>query len=131
VKTPTAVISVRGTVFDVEVEDESSTLVSVEEGQVAIQHVWLPSKEPKLVNEGEYIRVYKDQPLARRGGNHDAAVQQGLRAAAEALYRILYRAPTPAGGGRLPTPTGGGAPLPGDSEPNSPPPPPPPPKPEQ
>jgi hypothetical protein len=128
VKTPTAVISVRGTVFDVVVEDEASTLVSVEEGQVEVRHSLLPST--KLVNAGEYLRVYRDQPLAQSGSpRRAAAVQHGLRAAAEALYRVIYRNPAPAAGGRVPTPTptgGGGAPLPGDTESTPPPPPPPP-----
>jgi hypothetical protein len=131
VKTPTAVISVRGTVFDVVVEDEASTLVSVEEGQVAVSHAVYPSE--KLVNEGESLRVYKDQPLAKRSSPvRDRALSQGLRAAAEALYRVIYRNPTPASGGGVGVPpAGGGAPLPGDGQtappPPAPPPPPPPP----
>jgi hypothetical protein len=129
VKTPTAVISVRGTVFDVVVEDETSTLVSVEEGQVEVRHSLLPSA--KLVNAGEYLRVYRDQPLAQTGSpRRAAAVQHGLRAAVEALYRVIYRNPAPTAGGGVPTPTptggGGGAPLPGDTESTPPPPPPPP-----
>jgi hypothetical protein len=129
IKTPTAVISVRGTIFDVAVEDESSTLVSVEEGQVEVRHALLPSKEPKVLNGGEYLRIYKDQPLAQSSPNRDRVLQQGLRAAAEALYRILYRAPAATGGGGPlpPASGGGGAPLPGDTETNAPPPPPPPP----
>jgi hypothetical protein len=130
VNTPTAVISVRGTVFDVAVEPDTSTLVAVEEGLVEVQHALLPSKEPKLVSPGESLRVYPDQPLAQRGPNRDAVVQHGLRAAAEALYRILNRTATPGtgglpgGGGSAPSP--GGGQLPGDTE-NTPPPPPPPP----
>src|SRR5258705_7777546 len=42
VTSPTAVISVRGTIFDVVAEDEDTTLVSVEEGLVAVQHRYLP-----------------------------------------------------------------------------------------
>ena len=38
VTTPTAVISVRGTIFDVSVEDGESTLVAVEEGLVEVRH---------------------------------------------------------------------------------------------
>jgi hypothetical protein len=131
VKTPTAVISVRGTVFDVVVEDENSTLIAVEEGQVSVSHSLLPSE--KLVNQGESLRVYKDQPLAKRASPvRDHALNQGLRAAAEALYRIIYRNPTPAPGGGVPAPPagGGGAPLPGDTETTTPPPPPPPPPPQ-
>jgi hypothetical protein len=134
IRTPTAVISVRGTIFDVAVEDEDSTLVAVEEGLVAVEHALLPSKDPKMLGEGESIRVYKDQPLARTPPNRDAVVRQTLNAAAEFLYRIIYRSGTPApagGAGRLPTGTagGGGAPLPGDTETTEPPPPPPPPAP--
>ena len=128
VTTPTAVISVRGTVFDVNVEDENSTLVAVDEGQVAVQHLFLPAKDPKLVNAGEYLRIYRDQPLAQRGPNRDAIIHQGLRAAAEAFYRMIYRTPqAPVGGSRIPSPGpgGGGGPLPGDTE-NVPPPPAPP-----
>jgi hypothetical protein len=135
VKTPTAVISVRGTVFDVVVEDEASTLVAVEEGQVSVSHTQFPNE--KLVNQGESLRVYRDQPLAKSSSPiRDRALSQGLRAAAEALYRVIYRNPTPASGGGVPTPTpgGGGAPLPGDTEtappPPAPPPPPPPPPPD-
>lgn len=126
--TPTAVISVRGTVFDVSVDDGESTLVAVEEGLVEVQHKLLPSNHPKVVNPGESLRVYRDQPLAQRSSPvKDAAIQQGLRAVAEALYRIVYRAPAaggstaPGGGGS--GPVGGG--TPGDADTDPPPPPPP------
>jgi hypothetical protein len=128
--TPTAVISVRGTVFDVSVEDEDSTLVAVEEGLVEVQHKLLPTNHPKFVNPGESLRVYRDQPLAQRTSPvKDATIQQGLRAAAEALYRIIYRAPA-AGGTSVPGggtgPVGGGRPGDADTDPPPPPPPPPP-----
>lgn len=131
--TPTAVISVRGTVFDVSVEDHESTLVAVEEGLVEVQHALLPTKTPKLVNPGESLRVYRDQPLAQRSSPaKDAAIQQGLRAALEAVYRVVYRAPSggasplPGGGTRGGVPGGVGG-APGDVETEPPPPPPPPP----
>jgi hypothetical protein len=67
VRTPTAVISVRGTVFDVTVEDEdATTMVTVDEGQVAVQHALLPRGDPKILNPGEWIRVYKNQPLSAK-----------------------------------------------------------------
>jgi hypothetical protein len=124
IKTPTAVISVRGTTFDVAVEDEISTLVSVDEGQVVVTHALLPSKE-KVLNQGDSIRVYKDQPIAQRNTNKDAAVQQVLRAASEALYRVIYRSPTPTAGGGGQIPSAGGGTR-GDTETTTPPPPPPP-----
>src|SRR5207247_3063870 len=58
VRTPTAVISVRGTVFDVTIEDEdATTVVMVDEGQVAVQHALLPRGDPKIVNTGEWNRL--------------------------------------------------------------------------
>jgi hypothetical protein len=132
--TPTAVISVRGTVFDVSVEDQESTLVAVEEGLVEVQHAILPSKNAKLVNPGESLRVYRDQPLAQRTSPiKDGAIQQGLRAAVEALQRAIYRAPAAGSGAPLPggggggIPGAGGAPADVDSDPPPPPPPPAPP----
>lgn len=129
IHTPTAVISVRGTVFDVSMEDGDTTLVAVEEGQVAVRHRLQPQSEPKLLNAGEYIRVYRNQPLASKSVDKGAVVQRGLRAAADVFYTIIYRAPG-SGGGATPVPTGGGGrPLPGDTGGNPPPPPPPPPPP--
>jgi hypothetical protein len=131
--TPTAVISVRGTVFDVSVEDQESTLVAVEEGLVEVQHAILPSKNAKLVNPGESLRVYRDQPLAQRTSPiKEGAIQQGLRAAVEALQRVVYRAPAAGTGAPLPGGgsgggVGGGAPADVDSDPPPPPPPPAPP----
>ena len=64
VETPTAVISVRGTVFDVNVEDvDGTTYIGVEEGQVLVHHLLQPSSD-KILNQNEYIRVYPNQPLA-------------------------------------------------------------------
>lgn len=135
VNTPTAVISVRGTVFDVLVEDDTMTLVSVDEGLVAVDHRHLPSGT-KYVNPGESLHVYRDQPFAKQSSPaRDRAIKQGLQAAAEAIYRAVYRTATPgvrSGGGSsgpsgpsVPGGGGGGAPLPGDTDTNPPPPPPP------
>ncbi len=115
VRTPTAVIAVRGTTFDVAVEDEDeTTLVSVEEGVVAVQHALLPRGEPKLVGAGEYIRVYRNLPLASKQFDKGRAVQSALRALAEALYTVIYRSPggTPSTG---PGGTTGGTTIPGDT----------------
>jgi ferric-dicitrate binding protein FerR (iron transport regulator) len=134
VRTPTAVIAVRGTIFDVAVEDESdTTLVSVEEGLVAVQHALLPRGNPKLVGAGEYIRVYRHQPLASKQFDKGSAVQTVLRALADAFNSSIYRTPGAGGGGRFPMPgggasgpIGGGPTMPGDTQTTPPPPPPPP-----
>jgi len=117
--TPTAVISVRGTVFDVAVEDEhDTTFVAVEEGQVVVRHRLIGASREKVVNAGEYIRVYRDAPLARQTFQTGPAVERGLRAAWEALYTILINRPGPGASG-IPTgpapPVGGGPTLPGDT----------------
>jgi ferric-dicitrate binding protein FerR (iron transport regulator) len=131
VRTPTAVIAVRGTTFDVAVEDDQdTTLVSVEEGQVAVQHALLPRGDPKLVGAGEYIRVYRYQPLANKQFDKGSAVQTALRALADMFNSVIYRSPG-AGGGRIPMPgggasgpIGGGPTMPGDTQTTPPPPPP-------
>jgi hypothetical protein len=120
--TPTAVISVRGTVFEVEVEDdEATTLVQVDEGQVEVQHAKHPGK-PKILNAGEWLRVYKDQPIAKSPVDKGSVFNAAVRALSDALYTAVYR-------NRIPTPTGspipgGGVPLPGDTGTTPPPPPP-------
>ena len=97
VRTPTAVISVRGTVFDVAIEDEDdTTLVSVEEGQVGVQHLLKPGPE-RILNPGESIRVFRNQPLAMAAVDHSSVIRAMLRQAEQALYQVVYRAPN--GGG--------------------------------
>ena len=128
VTTQTAVISVRGTIFDVVVEDDdATTLVSVDEGVVGVRHLLLPGNEIQL-QSGESTRVFRNQPLARaidKGG----AVQKALRVAAQAAYDVMVMRPGSSGGGPVGSPspggggTGGGAqgdkgkPAPGGSAP--------------
>jgi hypothetical protein len=139
VRTPTAVISVRGTVFDVTVEDQdATTFVMVEEGQVAVRHL-LKGGEPKLLNQGEWLRIYKNEPLARKLVERDSIIRAAMRAISDALYTVVYRSPGGAGpvqipggpagtGGGLPTdkPAPAPPPPPGGGDPTAPPPPPPP-----
>ena len=125
VTTPTAVISVRGTVFDVQIEDEdATTLVTVDEGQVAVRHSLLPPSEPKLLNAGEYVRVYKNQPLAHKAFDKGGALKRTMQAATDAYYNVMMRMPR---GGNSPTSVPGGGGRPADTEATPPPPPPPPP----
>ena len=131
VRTPTAVISVRGTVFDVSVEDEdATTVVVVEEGQVAVQHALLPRGDAKVLNAGEWIRVFKNQPLSAKSVDRGGILRGALRAAADALYGVVYRGAGthPSSGGGVGTgggtSSGGGV---GDKGGQTPPPPPPPP----
>jgi len=115
--TPTAVISVRGTVFYVEVEDdEDTTLVLVDEGLVEVQHAQHPGT-PKLVKAGEWLRIYRNAPLASTRLDKQSVLKATFRALSDALYTVVYRTqrvPTIGGGPRPPI-GGGGIPLPGDT----------------
>jgi hypothetical protein len=137
VRTPTALISVRGTVFHVDVEDEGgTTLVAVEEGLVEVGHLLLGGRSIPLT-AGESVRVYRTQPLAVRLIDRGSMAKTVARSAAQALAEILYRRQvgggSPGGGGGVPVPGGGGGVgLPGDErapDAGAPPPPPPPPPP--
>jgi hypothetical protein len=116
--TPTAVISVRGTTFDVSVDNEDeTTLVEVEEGTVEVRHALLPSGEGKTLTTGESLKVYKNEPIAQ-SSNKGTIARQVLHMAMDLAVTIGR----PSVGIKLPgTSTGGGQ--------KGPPPPPPPPPP--
>lgn len=136
IQTPTAVISVRGTTFDVVVEGEDdTTLVAVEEGQVEVRHALLPDGRLHVLGAGEHVRIHRDLPLALANGR-GGRVGRSLRAIAEVLQNVAARngplsGPTPSGGGSAPLPVPGGGttrpPVTGDTGGTPPPPPPPPP----
>ena len=131
VRTPTAVISVRGTVFDVNVEDEdATTLVLVEEGQVEVRHL-LKGGDGRVLNSGEWVRVFKNQPIAMKMFDRGDVMQRALRMSRDAIYQVLMNNPTGASGSSGPGSTSGGvhdkcpANNPNCSAPPPPPPPPP------
>jgi hypothetical protein len=98
VTTQTAIISVRGTVFDVVVEDQdATTFISVDEGVVDVYHQ-IFGGNPVQLHPGESLRVYRDQRLAARTVDKGNIARAALRAAAQAVYDMLYnRAPGGAG----------------------------------
>jgi hypothetical protein len=104
VTTPTAVISVRGTVFVVDVEDDDgTTVVAVDDGEVAVRNLTAPGAEPVL-KPGEAIRVYRGQPLIAKLVDHSGVMRAAMRDALD-LIRVLAQRGGPGGG--LPG-TGGG-----------------------
>ena len=129
--TPTAVISVRGTVFDVSVDENETTIVSVDEGLVGVQHRLLPGNEQIPVEAGQSLTIYRDTPLAKAGVDKARAVAVAEDIARSLAYiwnRIGRRGrggSGGAGGAPLPgdTAAGGGPPLPGDTPAPEPPPP--------
>lgn len=99
VTSPTAVISVRGTVFDVVVQDDDTTFVTVDEGEVAVRNLTAPGNAA-ILHPGDSITVYRGQPLFARQIDKGAILRRILYAARDAIYQ-------------MPRPTGGSAPIPG------------------
>lgn len=119
--TPTAVISVRGTTFDVSVNDnDETTVVTVEEGIVDVRHALKPGAT-KTLNAGESLHIYRDQPLAQSIVDKGALAQRILHTLADAVYTIVTNPRVPGvTGGKLP---GGPAQTPPPPPPPGPPPP--------
>src|ERR1022692_3091928 len=102
VSSPTAVISVRGTVFDVVVEDvDGTTLVTVDEGLVDVQNRTAAGGR-LLVNPGESVRVFRNVPLAVVKPDKSGVIQAGLRLARDTAWQIVRG--QRAGGGVAGTP---------------------------
>lgn len=112
VLTPTAVISVRGTTFDVSVDpDSESTLVDVVEGEVVVQHALIGGAS-KTLHTGESFTVYRTVPLVARGMDRDTIINRTVGALKDALQTLATRGPRtgtgiPAGGGTVGGSTGG------------------------
>ena len=125
--TPTAVISVRGTIFEVDVDGDETTLIEVEEGVVEVQHALLPVGQRRTLTAGESMRVHRDEPIAHGKWNTGDVFKAALRIAIDAAV-VATR-----GGGSPGIGTIGTTPGPvGDTKPPAPPPvtaPPPPPPP--
>jgi len=89
VSSPTAVISVRGTVFDVEVQDDDgTTVVTVDEGLVSVRPLTHPG-EPVDLRPGETITVFRNVPLAARQIDRNSVIRAAYKAARDAFYQIL------------------------------------------
>jgi hypothetical protein len=123
IHTPSAIISVRGTTFDVAVDgDDENTVVTVEEGAVDVRHA-SKGGAIRTIHEGESIEVYKNQPLAHSIIDKGAIFQRVLRAMTDAM-QTLQTTRVPTGGS-----TSSGGSLSTQPLPPAPPPPPPPPPP--
>ena len=121
--TPTAVISVRGTTFDVEVsEGDETTLIEVEEGVVEVRHALLPDSTATVLQTGESIRVYKNVPLQAKLIDKGTVLKHAMRWGMDALATVLSRSPR----GGVPGASGGGGGGVGDADKTTGPPPAPP-----
>ena len=103
VSSPTAVISVRGTVFEVNVEDEDgTTFVSVDEGLVGVRSRAVASAEV-LLQPTQSIRVFKNQPLAHRMDK--SGIARVIERAIQDAARVALQRQVGGGGGVGTTPT--------------------------
>jgi hypothetical protein len=92
-----------------------------------VNHRRLASPSPRLVEAGEQLRVYRDQPLARSRVDKHEIGGRVVNAVADAIYSVLTRSSR---GGQVPGAggsaggSGGTTPAPGDTGSTPPPPPP-------
>jgi hypothetical protein len=118
VTTPTALISVRGTIFDVDVQDlDGTTFVTLDEGLVDVQHLRVASKVVRL-NPGESIQVLPNTPLAALPRDRGLIARRILVALEDAVRQAVYQRPGTTAGSTTGTsgPTGG---LSGDKGPKN------------
>jgi len=86
VRTPTAVISVRGTIFTVEVDaDSHTTLVQDEEGVVVVDHLLHPSEV--VLHQGEFVRVFENDRIGNAAFDKGGLMQKVAQAARDAFYQ--------------------------------------------
>ncbi len=123
VTSPTAVISVRGTVFDVVVPDPDTTIVSLDEGIVDVRNFTAPGDAARL-QPGQSITVLRGQRLIAAGIDKGNILQKALQVV-RSVYVGMPRTPGAAGPMNVP---GGGAQgdkgKQGGNAPGAPPPPP-------
>ncbi|HEX6896424.1 MAG TPA: FecR family protein [Bryobacteraceae bacterium] len=107
IMTPTAVISVRGTTFDVAVDDDDqTTLVTVEEGIVDVSHALKPGNI-RTLTAGESLEVYKNEPIARSVIDKNDLARRVFHAVADAARIAIVQGRTP-GTGSISIPGGSG-----------------------
>jgi hypothetical protein len=109
VTSPTAVISVRGTVFDVQVQDDDgTTFVAVDEGEVGVRNLTAPG-DSVILHPGDTITVFRGQRLVAKQVDKGNIWRNALRVARDAMYQVaMQRTPGPASPGGTPTPTNSG-----------------------
>jgi hypothetical protein len=93
VTTPTAVISVRGTIFDIVVQDEDTTQVTLEEGWVHVRNTTVPTFEPDLTKPGDSVTIIRGQGLMGNKVDHSGGVLKALRTAEDVIRVVAQQHP--------------------------------------
>jgi hypothetical protein len=123
VTSPSAVISVRGTVFEMEVDSAQDTIVSVETGSVSVRHRLIPGQEV-LVESGQSLRVVAALPLAAaKAAPRIRVIGRVVRAVGDTLAQINAARGSSSGSGAdagsIPSPGPGTVPPPSSGPPPS------------
>ena len=92
VTTPTALISVRGTIFDVDVQVDGTTFVTLDEGIVDVRHLRVASGVVRL-NPGESIQVLPNTPLVPLARDKGMIFRQVIRGIEDAARQAIYQKP--------------------------------------
>ncbi len=109
VTSPTAVISIRGTVLEVEVDLAEDTLVYVETGSVLVRHRLLPGGDV-LVESGQSLRVVQSVPLTAANKTIPLAViGRIVQIASETIARVDGLGGKSKGGSGTPSGSSGGS----------------------
>lgn len=109
VNSATALIAVRGTVFEVGVANDESTTIAVEEGIVAVTHKLLPGGREVLLKPGDSLTVHPAEPLFPASISKARLAVRVLNIALDSVLQMGRVGGV--GGGRTPVP--GGVPVPG------------------
>ena len=136
VTSPTAVISVRGTILEVEVDSSEDTLIYVETGSVLVRHRLMPGGDV-LVESGQSLRVIQNVPLtAAKMTTPLAVIGRIVKIASETIARVDGLGGKSKGGSGSPSGSSGGsgsgssggdagsnepAPVPGEDDTSAPP----------
>src|SRR5664280_832111 len=92
VTTPTALISVRGTIFDVDVQDDGATFITLDEGLVDVRHLRVLSPVVRL-NPGESVQVLPNTPLVPLARDRGLIARKILAALEDAIRQKAYQRP--------------------------------------
>lgn len=106
VTSPIAVISVRGTIFDVVVQNDDTTFVTLDEGIVDVRNTSAPGNSITL-KPSESVTVYRNIPLIARQIDKGSILRRVVIAARDTYYQIMVQRPTGGAGAPIPTGTGG------------------------
>jgi len=118
VTTPTALISVRGTIFDVDVQDaDGTTFVAVDEGQVDVRHLVVASGIVSL-HPGESVQVIRNVPLVPLARDKGFILKKILIAIQDGA-RVASQRPTGGSGGATPGGVGSTGGVQGDQGKNT------------